>query len=68
MFQTYRKLLAESSRLELQFGAHLQRAEIRVRELAYYGVEVRIGGHRRKLLKEVEAPRFHVAGNALLDK
>ncbi|MCC7263195.1 MAG: hypothetical protein IT369_11820 [Candidatus Latescibacteria bacterium] len=65
--QAYRKLLAESSHLELQFSASLQRAEIRIREIAYYGVEVRIGGHKRKLLKEVEAPCFHVAGDQLLD-
>jgi uncharacterized protein (DUF342 family) len=65
--QTYRTLLAESSRLELQFSAHLQRAEIRIHEIAYYGVEVRIGGHKRRLRKEVEAPCFHVAGDQLLD-
>lgn len=66
--QTYRKLLAENSCLELQFSAHLQRAEIRIRETAYYGVEVRIGGHKRKLLKEIEAPCFNVAGDKLLDR
>lgn len=66
--QAYRKLLAESSHLELQFSASLQRAEIRIREIAYYGVEVRIGGHKRKLLKEAEAPCFHVVGDQLLDK
>jgi len=64
--QTYKKLVAKQEAQEKQYGASLQRAEIRVREKAFPGLEIRMGEYQRQLAEEIESPCFRLIEGRLV--
>jgi len=64
--QSHQKLLAARRELELRLGDRVKDASIIVRDIAYSGVEVRIGEHKMSLREDVGSPRFHVEDNGLV--
>ena len=63
--QVYQSLLAEKSAVEVELNG-AGAAEIKVSSTVYPGVLVRIGDHRRKIVEEIKAARFHVEDDKLL--
>ena len=66
--QVHQQVLAERQQLEEQVGGTLQETEIAIREMAFPGVTIRLGEHQRQLTEPIQAPRFHLADDKLVER
>jgi uncharacterized protein len=65
--QAYQKLLSGRSLLEERLSVALEKAEIKVREVAHPNVTVRLGQHLRVLNAPLKTPRFRIVEGKLVD-
>ena len=68
MVQLHQKLLNERRELEEGVQQGMSGAAITVREMAYPGVEIRIGDRARKIADETESPVFRMEEHKLVVK
>ena len=65
--QSHQQLLARRKDMREQLGDG-RKTEIKVWDRAFPGVTVRLGEHQRELVEEVEAPRFHIKHEKLVER
>ena len=63
--QTYQALIEEYQMLQKRLGEEAQNAEVRIRQTAFPGVVIRIGGCERTIEVKTEHMRFFVEGDKL---
>ena len=68
MVQLHQKLLAQKKELEEGVQRGIANTAIVVREMAYPGVEIRIGDRSRKISDEMDSPLFVMEDNRLVVK
>ena len=67
--QQYQDLLQKRQTLKAQWGDSTPAGmEVKVWDVAYPGVVVRLGEHQRQLIRQVQAPRYHVTDGALAER
>ena len=68
LLQAHQKLLNNRSEIEVKMILEFDEAAIKIAEMAYPGVQVRVGDHRRKLSQAAEALQFFVDEEGLREE
>ncbi|MBI2503033.1 MAG: DUF342 domain-containing protein [Candidatus Latescibacteria bacterium] len=68
LVQLYQKLQGEQAALEDRIRTAVKGAAVKVHDLAFLGVTIRIGEYQRKLREDVKSPRFHIHEGRLVER
>ena len=68
LLQAHQKLLNERSEIEIKMILEFDQAAIVIAEMAYAGVQVRVGDHRRRLSEASDALQFFVDEEGLRER
>jgi hypothetical protein len=68
LVQLYQKLQGEQRVLEDRIRTSVKGATIRVHDMAFWGVTIRIGEYQRKLREDIKSPRFHIREGKLVER
>lgn len=68
LVQLYQKLQGEKGVLEGQIRTAIKDVDIKVFDMAFFGVTIRIGEFQRKLREDIKSPRFHLFENRLVER